>query len=161
MSGTSGKNSTMGFGCARNVRSGDDMSERRWVRFIIKGEFPSLNEYILAERGSGGKYRANHMKQYAQQSIKWQIKAQMKNIKYNFLPDFPVDVHCVWYCKDKRKDPDNIRAIGTKFLLDSFVDCGVLVNDGWGQITSFKDTFFVDKDNPRVEITLMESEYNE
>jgi len=33
---------------------------------------------------------------------------------------------------------------------------GIIENDGWSQIAGFEDRFEVDKDNPRVEIEIVE-----
>ena len=40
--------------------------------------------------------------------------------------------------------------------LDALVNCGVLKNDGWDQISGFTDTFCVDKEHPRIEVTITE-----
>lgn len=64
--------------------------------------------------------------------------------------------HIIWYAKDKRKDPDNIAAGGTKVILDGLVDSGILKNDGWKEIQSISHTFKVDKANPRVEVEIFE-----
>ena len=58
-----------------------------------------------------------------------------------------------WYCKNQRVDPDNI-AFGKKFVLDGFIKAGILSNDGWNDIKGFEDKFFIDKENPRVEIKI-------
>jgi hypothetical protein len=65
-----------------------------------------------------------------------------------------------WHCKDKRKDKDNISA-GKKFILDGLVEAGILKSDGFNYIASFHDTFFVDSQNPRIEITIQKGENHE
>ena len=57
-----------------------------------------------------------------------------------------------------RRDGDNILSCGTKFIQDSLVHCGVLDNDGWGQIEHFTDDFAVDPKDPRIEVTIEEFE---
>lgn len=64
-------------------------------------------------------------------------------------------VTITWYCKNKRKDKDNIMA-GQKFIFDGLQKAGVLSNDGWKQIGDVTHRFEVDKRNPRVEIVLQE-----
>jgi len=64
------------------------------------------------------------------------------------------DFEITWYCKDRRKDPDNVSGGGIKFILDGLVKAGVLENDGWRQIKSIKHKFEVDKENPRVEVKI-------
>jgi Holliday junction resolvase RusA-like endonuclease len=73
------------------------------------------------------------------------------------LPRFkrPVMIDFVWIEENRRRDPDNISA-GKKFLLDSFVKCGILVDDGWKQIHSFGGDDFLVKKNPGVLVTITE-----
>lgn len=66
-----------------------------------------------------------------------------------------IDLDITWYCKNKRKDKDNI-AVGIKFILDGLVEAKVIKNDGWKEINNFKHTFKVDKDNPRIEVKITE-----
>lgn len=62
-----------------------------------------------------------------------------------------------WYCKNQKKDPDNI-SFAKKFILDGMVKAGVLENDGWKQVAGFQDEFYLDKQHPRVEVELLEVE---
>ena len=64
-------------------------------------------------------------------------------------------LHITWYCKDKRRDPDNVAA-AVKFIWDGLVAAGVIENDGWTQNAGWTNRFEVDEDNPRVEIELEE-----
>lgn len=68
------------------------------------------------------------------------------------IKDQPTTLRFVWYCKNRREDPDNIH-FKKKFILDGAVNAGLLENDGWRQIAGFEDVFKVDKGNVRVEIT--------
>ena len=43
-------------------------------------------------------------------------------------------------------------------IQDALVKCNVLEDDGWNYVTGFTDEFFHDKDNPRIEVTLIETE---
>ena len=56
---------------------------------------------------------------------------------------------------------DNISSFGRKVIQDALVDCGVLKNDGWKNISGFTDMFFVDSQNPRIEVILKEEEEEE
>jgi hypothetical protein len=58
-----------------------------------------------------------------------------------------------WYCKNKKKDKDNI-SFAKKFILDGLVQAGVLPNDGWNDIEGFKDEFYIDKQDPRIEVEI-------
>lgn len=58
-----------------------------------------------------------------------------------------------WYEKNKRRDKDNV-AFAKKFILDAMQEMGILENDGWQQVIGFSDYFFIDKENPRVEVVI-------
>ena len=62
-----------------------------------------------------------------------------------------------WVEKKTRRDKDNI-AFAKKFILDALQEMGILQNDGWSEILGFSDTFDVDKDNPRIEVSLLSEE---
>ena len=38
---------------------------------------------------------------------------------------------------------------------------GTISNDGWANIAGFKDSFFIDKFNPRVEVEISEVNFEE
>jgi Holliday junction resolvase RusA-like endonuclease len=64
----------------------------------------------------------------------------------------PVKIDFVWY-NNGRKDPDNIR-IASKMIIDGLVKASILPEDNQKIIKGFTDTFFKDKDDPRVEVTI-------
>lgn len=114
-------------------------------KLIIPGELPDLNQIIAAAKSHYGAYS----------KLK---KENTDLIAYlaNKLPKIErVDLEITWYCKDKRKDKDNITA-GIKFILDGLVKAGVIENDGWKQIGDISHKLQVDKSNPRVEVVLKE-----
>jgi len=67
----------------------------------------------------------------------------------------PVFVKFTWYEPNQKRDKDNIAA-GKKFIFDALQYYGVLKNDNWKCVTGFSDSFFVDSENPRVEVVLHE-----
>ncbi|WP_188726003.1 Holliday junction resolvase, partial [Lentibacillus populi] len=100
------------------------------ISFTINGELPTLNEIIKASKSHPMAY-ANMKKDYT--------ALVMMHCKH--LPKIDrATIEVQWYCKDKRKDPDNI-ACGMKFLLDGLVKAGKLKNDGWGEIQSIHHHF--------------------
>ena len=113
------------------------------TRLIIPGTFPDLNEIIAAAKSHFGNYSS--MKSDNTETVAWLAKGLPK-VKRAVIV-------CHWYCRDRRKDPDNISA-GCKFILDGLVKAGVLANDGWRQVAGIEHWFEVDKKNPRVEIEL-------
>jgi len=117
----------------------------------LHGEFPTLNEYIRAERGSC--FAAAKMKK-GWTAIVWaEALAQM-------LPPvqhYPVKIHCTWRMKDARKDLDNVR-FGVKFVLDGLVAAKVLIDDGQQYVAGLSDSFMVDALNPGVTVMIEEAE---
>ncbi len=117
--------------------------------YTIHCELTDLNTYIDYERSKNGRYQAAKIKKdmtaictkYAKASG---IQIRGKRVRITFK----------WYCPDKRKDPDNI-AFAKKFIEDGMVNAGVLQGDGWNQIVSLQDEFYIDKD-PRCEVELTE-----
>ena len=76
--------------------------------------------------------------------------------------EFPIDFSIHWYCKDKRKDKDNISA-GKKFILDGLIKAGIIPSDSWRHVGDFEDRFYLDRANPRIVVFMtsqlpMESE---
>lgn len=114
------------------------------MKFVIPGELPDLNQIIKASKAHWAAY--NNMKREYTALVK---------LSAGRLPkiDKKADIIIRWFAKNKRKDPDNIAA-GVKFLLDGLVEAGKLKNDGWNQVNSISHLFEVDKENPRVEVTI-------
>ena len=113
---------------------------------IIDGELTDLNTYINAER------RNRFIAAKIKKEETYKVKSLSRTLKQIFAP---VEVEIHWYSKNIRKDPDNI-CYAKKYVMDGLVEAGVLANDGQKQIVGFRDKFFVDKLNPRVEVTLRE-----
>lgn len=112
-------------------------------KLIIPGEFPGLNKIVDAAKAHYHKYR--EMKEANTELISWPAKQ---------LPKYKsLQLNITWYCKDRRRDPDNIAA-AVKFIFDGLVDAGVIENDGWKQNKGWNNNFEVDKENPRVEIEI-------
>lgn len=123
------------------------------VKLVIPGLLPGLNEYIEAERSYKGKYKAAAMKKQAENVIGFMVKTQLRGVSF----DRPVVIRYLWIEPNRRRDKDNI-AFAKKFIQDSLVHNGVLVNDGWKQIEHFTDDFAVDPSDPRIEVTIEEFE---
>ena len=118
----------------------------------IKGELPSLNEIITASKAHYGKY--NKMKSAYGGIIKWQLRQKVKNPKP--LQE-KVNVKITWTTKNLKKDPDNVAA-GIKFILDAFVEYGILENDTRRYIGDIYHTYEVDKEKPRCKVELFKFE---
>ena len=65
------------------------------------------------------------------------------------LPVFkkPIKIHFTWIEKNKRRDLDNISAVGKKFILDTLQICGKLKNDNLNYVVGFTDDVEFDKEN--------------
>ncbi len=122
---------------------------------VVQGEFASLNEFINANRTGKGKWnKGNTMKKRDQHTIAVYISEQLKKVHI----DKPVILHYTYYCKNRKRDLDNISGYFHKILQDALVECGVLHNDSWAYIKGFTDDFLVDNKNPRIEIVIEEIE---
>ena len=126
-------------------------------KLILKGTLPGLNDYLRAERsfslrGGKGHSCGNDMKQECQMLISNAIRLQLKRLHIHNS----VFIKYSFYEPNRKRDLDNIAGVAHKFIQDSLVKCGVLENDGWGNITGFSDQFFLDRYNPRIEIVIQE-----
>lgn len=94
----------------------------------------------------------------------WAIYAKMKQeatelVKYSALklPKFKNKIYLeiTYFVKNRKKDMDNI-AFAKKFIFDGLVEAEKIKNDGWGEIAGWKESFEVDKYNPRIEVYIKE-----
>ena len=113
-------------------------------KVTILGKLPGLNEIIGANRGKW--YSGAKLKQETDTTCKFCM------LKLPILQP-PIDLVFDWYEPNKKRDKDNISA-GKKFILDALVELKRLPNDGWNEIGAMADRFHVDKENPRVEVTI-------
>ena len=68
-----------------------------------------------------------------------------------------VDVGFYWVEPNMRRDKDNIMG-AHKFILDALVETGILKDDGWRYVRNIYDKFAVNKKNPRIIVTLKNTE---
>lgn len=127
------------------------------MKLTIPGEFPTLNQYIAAERGNAGRYKAARMKRSATKRVACAVWAVTDGYPMNHMGG-RVHVRCTWFRRNRRTDPDNVAAFGTKVLVDGLVEAGILEDDRWANIASIEHRFVVDRENPRVEVELEEVE---
>lgn len=116
---------------------------------VIEGRFPSLNEYVAAERAN--RFRAASMKRRETERVRVAAAAQG-------FPHFegPVAVRFLWVEPNRRRDLDNV-AFAKKFVLDGLVAAGVLDGDGQRHVAGFVDLFEVDPARPRVVVEVREA----
>lgn len=121
------------------------------IQFTIPGKLPGLNDYIAAERTN--RYLGAKMKKDAEKLIMHSLHS-LRKIRITK----PVYIAYRWYEPDRRRDKDNISSFGRKVIQDALVKAHVLINDGWAQIADFEDQFFISKNNPRIEVQIIEVE---
>jgi hypothetical protein len=121
-------------------------------KYVFKGSFISLNEYINYERMQ--KYIAASIKKRETERVYYEALSQKKG-----QVNKKIFIVFHWFVKDKKKDKDNI-AFAKKFILDGLVLAKVLKNDGFDEIEGFLDFFSVDPKDERVEVTLIEVDKN-
>ena len=116
------------------------------MKFTVHGELPSMNEIIAESKKHYGKY--SEMKRTYTDVVfyscyKFQKVENKVNLKFK------------WFCKNKKKDKDNIMA-GQKFVIDGMVKAKIIKNDGWNKIGTISHEFEIDKNNVRVEVEIEE-----
>lgn len=115
-------------------------------KFTITGELPDLNQIIKASKA--------HFMAYS--TLKKNNTALVVQSAKGLKKFERVNLNIIHYCSSRRKDPDNIQGGATKFILDGLVTAGILENDGWKQIGEIRHIMKIDRDNPRIEISIEE-----
>jgi Holliday junction resolvase RusA-like endonuclease len=119
-------------------------------KFVIEGRLASLNDYVLACRTSP--WKGNKFKHEQQEKVNNAIKEScLYRVDANALP---IKATFVFYEQNQKRDLDNISGWAHKAVMDALVTSGILENDGWKQIVGYTDYFYIDKENPRIEIYL-------
>ena len=118
--------------------------------FTIPGRFPSLNDYVDAERThrlAAAAMKRRHTDRVCQ-------RAQDCDV-----PSFhePVFIDITWFEANRRRDPDNVM-FAAKFILDGLVRAGVLENDTQRHVLGIEHRVLVDKARPRVQVTIYDPE---
>lgn len=121
-------------------------------RVVIQGRFPSMNEFITANRTH--KQKGNNLKKKSQNEIALQLLQQHRKLHI----DKPIRLIYKFYEPNKKRDLDNISGYFHKVFQDALVHCGIIHNDSWQYIVGFSDEFFVDNKNPRIEVLIEEME---
>lgn len=121
-------------------------------KFIIKGRLDGLNDYTVANRTNPKK--GNRMKSDNETIVMCAIRTQLKQLHI----EKPVLLKFTWYEPNRKRDHDNVSSFGRKVIQDALVKCKVLHDDGWKFVTGFTDDFYCDKENPRIEVLIVEQE---
>lgn len=126
------------------------MEKESTTLFIfIHRTFPSLNEFIAASKQRKGNWNAGAAMKKRDQAI---IRRYLPHARLNK----PVRIDYTFYEPNRRRDHDNVASYFHKVFQDALVDAGILEDDGWGYITGYSDTFYVDRKAPRILVTITE-----
>lgn len=121
----------------------------------IPEKFPSLNEYITAERRNrflGAKMKKEWTELVvATINVTPNIKAMIKDLANH--TGFPTSIKFIVHEQNSRRDIDNVSAMVAKFSLDGLVKSGVLPDDSQKYINRIEFEFIIDGKNG-VEIIL-------
>jgi len=115
------------------------------IKIVIPGELMDLNKFINHNRSN--RFSGNKAKRDETERVAWEVKRTYRDM----ITKYPVHIEYNWYSKDNRIDIDNV-AFAKKFVNDGLVEGGLLQNDSRKFISGFSDFFYIDKENPRVEI---------
>ena len=117
-------------------------------RFEIHRRLPSLNDYI--HKINHNRYAGNKFKQDIQESICWEMKTQLKNLRINK----PIILHIIWIEENKRRDVDNVYS-AIKYIQDALVKMQIIKNDNSKYIVDVKHEIKYEKES-RVIVELEE-----
>ena len=108
----------------------------------IGAKFPSLNEYINAERRN--RFLGAKMKKEWTELVTDIVKLRMA--LRDFIPptDFPIGIKFIVHEQNTRRDIDNVAAMVAKFSLDGLVKAGVLPDDNQKYINKIEFEFVID-----------------
>lgn len=111
------------------------------MRIWIDYKFPSLNEYINAERRH--RMIAAKMKKEWTERVMDIVAAQTLGDK---MPDlkFPIAVRFIVHEQNQRRDIDNVSAMVSKFCLDGMVKAGLLPDDSQKYVNKIECDLIVD-----------------
>lgn len=121
----------------------------------VLGQLSGLNE-LLAGRIyiPKNKRYVNRVKQNNDRQCIFYIREQLKGVKI----EKPIAIHYDIYAQDKRHDRMNLASATDKSFQDALQLCGIIKNDGWDDVIDITFNFYIDRENPRTEVTIIELE---
>lgn len=127
---------------------------REQYKFTIKGPnyreyvFPNLNNYIHA---CDKNYAiGNKMKRDNQSIACWEIRTQLTDV--HIKKPVMIDYHI--YEPNRKRDKSNVGAFAVKVIEDALQQCGTILNDNWTYMRGYSIEVDLDKQNPRIEVTI-------
>lgn len=122
------------------------------LEFTIPGRLPGINEYTNACRRNP--YSGARMKKEGEQVCSWAVITAMRNWG-PFPIDGPVRLEYTYYEPNEKRDVDNISGFAHKVIQDILVTLDVLKDDSMKFIKGYSDEFYIDRENPRIEVKIM------
>ena len=102
-----------------------------------------------------GHWRSAAAKTKAMREYAWGECFQIKG--HPSKPYAKAIIHFAFFlASNRRRDTLNLMH-GCKTYIDGIVDAGIIADDDWKTLSVGKATVSVDRDNPRVEITIVEA----
>lgn len=128
-------------------------------KLVVQGRMPDLNDYLKGERipiikNKKCTTQGNDMKQEHQNKVIACIRKQLLGLHIKK----PIVIEYSFYELNMARDLDNVASFAHKVVQDALVKAGTIENDGWKHIKGFSDEFYLDSENPRIEILLKEVE---
>lgn len=119
-------------------------------KIVIPGELPDFNTIIKKSKSHWSKYAAFKHK------YTFDVALIIRSQKLKPVKKYPIKIKFCFYCKGQRKDPDGISSGARKVILDSLKVAQIIIDDGFKYIAGFTDEFYLDKNNPRIEVFIEE-----
>lgn len=116
------------------------------IKIVIPGILPDLNAEIFNVKKHRNEYYKTKKK--FTNIVMLVAMSQCKKVQL----DCQIAIKLIWFCKNKRKDPDNV-AFGQKYILDGLVAAKIIRDDNWDTLKGgILHLFDIDKEKPRVEV---------
>lgn len=112
--------------------------------FVVYGRLPTINEYISECRKNphlGAILKRDNT------NLCMLCMRDLYGLKFE-----KIIIHYRFFEKNRNRDKDNVFAFATKCIQDAMQEIGLIDNDGWRNIENFTHDFFIDKENPRIEV---------
>lgn len=127
-------------------------------KVVFNRELPDLNDVLEAAhriyhyRGSARAYGDAALKRREQAKLESDIRKQLGGVRIKH----PVTLDYFIYEGTYKRDWDNVLSVVTKYVQDALVRTGVLQNDNQRWVKGFTQRFGVDRERPRIELTITE-----
>lgn len=113
------------------------------MRIWIPHKFPSLNEYINAERRH--RMMAANIKKKWTELVRAEALAQVSEPALAIaIEEYPIKIHFIVHEQNTRRDIDNVSSMVSKFCLDGLVKAGILPDDSQKYVNKIECDLVVD-----------------